>query len=464
MEEFMDLLNGRIRPLYFKYLAAAFGSAMITSIYSIVDMAMVGQYQGPDGTAALSVVAPIWNIIYSLGLLMGTGGSVIFSTIRGESGSDGKTEPDKTKADKTRTDKNGKNTANEFFTASAVGAVFLSAAVWILIVLFEKPLLTLFGANENLLPLALTYVKPIKFVIPFFLFNQMLAAFLRNDGNPGLATAGVLAGGIFNIFGDYIFVFTFDMGIFGAGLATAIGSVLSFAVLVSHFFTKRNSISLKRPSKILSKLRQISVTGFSTFFIDVAMGILTILFNRQIMKYLGTSALSVYGPIVNVSTLVQSCAYSVGQASQPIISVNFGAKKWKGIREVLKYALYIVAFFGVLWTAASELFPNLYVRIFMKPTQEILEIAPKIIRRYSISFLLLPLNIFSTYYFQALMKPKAAFIVSVSRGFFISGILIMSLPLVFAPDAIWFSMPVTELLVAFYAVFMISRYTKNLSN
>lgn len=459
MEKFMDLLNGRIRPLYFKYLAAAFGSAMITSIYSIVDMAMVGQYQGPDGTAALSVVAPIWNIIYSLGLLMGIGGSVIFSTIRGESGSD-----EKTKADRTRTDKNGKNAANEFFTASAVGSVFLSAAVWIMIVLFEKPLLTLFGANENLLPLALTYVKPIKFVIPFFLFNQMLAAFLRNDGNPGLATAGVLAGGIFNIFGDYIFVFTFDMGIFGAGLATAVGSVLSFAVLVSHFFTKKNSLSLKRPSKILSKLKQISVTGFSTFFIDVAMGILTILFNRQIMKYLGTSALSVYGPIVNVSTLVQSCAYSVGQASQPIISVNFGAKKWKGIREVLKYALYTVAFFGVLWTAVSELFPNLYVRIFMKPTEEILEIAPKIIRRYSISFLLLPLNIFSTYYFQALMKPKAAFIVSVSRGFFISGILIMSLPLVFTPDAIWFSMPVTELLVAFYAVFMISRYTKNLSN
>lgn len=67
----MDLLTGKIRPIYFKYLSAAFGSAMITSVYSIVDMAMVGQYQGPDGTAALAVVAPIWNIIYSLGLLMG---------------------------------------------------------------------------------------------------------------------------------------------------------------------------------------------------------------------------------------------------------------------------------------------------------------------------------------------------------------------------------------------------------
>ena len=81
----MDFSNGKIRTLYFKYLAAAFGSALITSIYSIVDMAMVGQYHGPEGTAALAVVAPIWNIIYSLGLLMGIGGSVLFSTIRGRS-------------------------------------------------------------------------------------------------------------------------------------------------------------------------------------------------------------------------------------------------------------------------------------------------------------------------------------------------------------------------------------------
>ena len=76
----MDLLTNKIKPMYLKYLAASFGSALISSIYGVVDMAMVGQYQGPSGTAALAVVAPIWNIIYSLGLLMGIGGSVLFST------------------------------------------------------------------------------------------------------------------------------------------------------------------------------------------------------------------------------------------------------------------------------------------------------------------------------------------------------------------------------------------------
>lgn len=445
----MDILNERIRPLYFKYLATAFGSAMITSIYSIVDMAMVGQYQGPDGTAALSVVAPIWNIIYSLGLLMGIGGSVIFSTIRG-------------KSDTGETDENaGKNSGNEYFSVSIAGSVVLALFAWIGIVLLEKPILTFFGANENLIPLAQDYLKPIKFAIPLFLFNQMIAAFLRNDGNPGLATAGVLAGGIFNVFGDYIFVFPLNLGMFGAGLATAIGSAISFILMISHFFSKKNSLAIRKPTKFFRKLVRIVVTGFSTFFIDVAMGILTILFNRQIMKYLGPSALAVYGPIINVSTFVQCCAYSVGQASQPIISINFGARNLQGIKEVLKYALYTVAFFSVFWLFLSELFPNLYVRIFMNPTDEILRIAPEIIRRYSLSFLLLPLNIFSTYYFQSIMRPKIAFAVSISRGFFISGILIMAIPVIAGASFIWFAMPITEFAVAFYAVYMIARSVRD---
>ena len=96
----------------------------------------------------------------------------------------------------------------------------------------------------------------------------------------------------------------------------------------------------------------------------------------------------------------------------------------------------------------------------MKPTAVILEMAPSIIRYYSISFILLPLNIFSTYYFQALMKPKAAFNVSVFRGVIISGILIMLLPIVSGTNSIWFAMPITEFLVAMYATYMIVKYTR----
>lgn len=440
----MDLLNGKITPTYFKYLSAAFGSAMITSIYSIVDMAMVGQYQGPNGTAALAVVAPVWNIIYSLGLLMGIGGSVIFSTKRGSS-------------------RKGDGSENQYFTAALIGSSLLALLAWIGILLFEKPILQFFGANSVLLELAQEYMIPIKYVFPLFLFNQMLAAFLRNDGNPGLAMAGVLSGGIFNIFGDYFFVFALNMGIYGAGLATAIGSAISFLVMLTHFLQKRNTIRLVRPSRLMHKLRNITITGFSTFFIDVAMGILTVLFNRQIMKYLGSDALSIYGPIINVSTFVQCCAYSVGQAAQPIISTNFGAGRSDRIRETLRLGLWTTTFFGLFWTALSLWVPNLYTRIFMDPTPEILSMAPGIIRKYSLSFLLLPFNIFSTYYFQAIMRPKAAFVVSVSRGLLISGLLITWLPILFGADSIWFAMPITELVVMFYGGAAMRRHTKGLS-
>lgn len=153
----MDLMNGKIKPIYFKYLSAACGSAMISSIYGVVYMAMVGQYQGPEGSAAMAVISPVWNIIYSLGLLMGIGGSVLFSTLRGES-------------------KDNKKQSNEYFTVAVIGAVILAVITWIAVIFFDRELLLLFGAEEKLLELARRYIFPVKFVVPSFLFTQLLSA------------------------------------------------------------------------------------------------------------------------------------------------------------------------------------------------------------------------------------------------------------------------------------------------
>lgn len=119
------------------------------------------------------------------------------------------------------------------------------------------------------------------------------------------------------------------------------------------------------------------------------------------------------------------------------------------------------AAFSVFWTALSLSWPNLYIRIFMRPTAAILAMAPGIARTYVVSFLL-PLNILSTYYFQAILKPGAAFFVSVARGLVISGALILLLPALLGPAAIWWAMPVTELLVACYAVSAMRRATRAL--
>jgi putative MATE family efflux protein len=437
----MNLLEDKIKPIFFKYLSAAFGSTFIAAIYSIVDMSMVGQYHGPKGSAAMSVIMPVFNIIYSLGLFTGIGGAVLFSAEKG---------------------KEKKEDENMFFTTALVVTVIFALIAWGTIVFFELPLMRLFGAEETLLPLTTRYLSTIKYVIPVFVFNQMMAAFLRNDNAPGLATGAVLCGGIFNIFGDYFFVFTLDLGITGAGLATSIGTTITLLIMLTHFVSKSNSLRIVRINKIYEKIKLVLTTGFSTFFVDFAVGIITMLFNLQIVKYLGTNALAVYGVIGQISMFAQCCAYSVGQASQPILSINYSAKKTSRIKETLRYALLVVAFFSVLWVVLMISIPNEFIQIFMKPTAEVLKIAPTIMRVYGMSFLLLPLNIFSTYYFQSLMKPKASFIISVGRGLIVSGALIVLLPIISA-SAVWFAMPITEVLIAVYVIIMMIKYTKNLS-
>lgn len=425
----MDLVNGSVRSAYTKQFAAAFGSSLISSVYTIVDAAVVGLYHGPAGSAVLAVFAPVWNVVYSFGLLAGVGGSVLFSAARGE----GK-----------------ERESNEYFTVSFLLGILLSILAAATLIPFAEPLFRFFGADDELLILAQEYFRPIKFSMLCSLMSQFLAAFLRNDSNPKLATRAVFFGGFFNLFGDWYFVFVRDLGIYGAAIATAMGSTFTLLLMLTHFLTKKNTLRLVKPTNLLYKLRRVFAVGFPTGITDIAMGVMTILFNRQIMHYLGADALSVYAIIVNISTFVQCCAYSVGQAAQPIFSVNFGARKPERIRECFRYVLLTAVAFGVLWTLLAMLLPNFFVRAFMTPTENVLAIAPHIIRTYGISFLLLPLNVFSTFYFQALLQKGVSLVISLARGCFLSGAAIVLLPVLLGGDAVWLAMPLTELLVAVY--------------
>ena len=433
----MDLLNDKVGYLYRKFLLSSFGSAFITSVYGLVDMIMIGQYHGPDGSSAMAVISPVWNIVYSFGLLTGIGGSVLYAVARGADGN--------------------KKRADGYFTASVIYGGVISAVLWLLLFLLEAPLLRLFGADDLLLPLCRRYLRAPLLTVPVYVFTGILSAFLRNDSDPGLATASVIIGGVFNVFGDYFFVFTLDMGIEGAGIATALGASISVLIMLLHFVRKKNTLHFTLPAAPLRAAAEISASGFSSFIVDVAMGVMTMLFNLQVMKHLGSDALAIYGVIVTVSTFVQCCAYGVGQTAQPIISQNYGAGLHERTRTALRYSIITCAVLGVLWTALPEAFPNVIIRLFMTPTESVLAAAPRIVRIYSISFLLLPFNVYSTYYFQATMKTRTSMAVSIARGIVISGALILALPAVAGGDAVWFAMPITEALVAAYAALRMIR-------
>ena len=437
----MDLLSSKVRPMYFKYLAAASGSAMVASIFGMVDAMMVGKYHGPAGNAALAVFNPIWSIIYSLGLLAGIGGSVLFATARG---------------------RKDERTAQEYFTLSMLFGAVLSALAVLGIGLFNEPLFRFFGADAELLALAKRYLAPILFAVPCCLFSNILSAFLRNDGNPELATKAVIIGGVFNVFGDWFCVFVLDMGISGAGLATALGQFVAIGVMLLHFVGKRNTLRFAKLTGIGTKLGSITVTGFSTAISDLALGIIGVLFNRQIMKYLGADALAVYGIITQITAFAQCLAYGAGQAAQPIISQNYGAGQYGRIRECLKYGLYTSGVMGLCWAGAMLAVPNLFVNFFMTPTPSVLEIAPGILRAYGISYILLPFNLFATYYFQAMMQANISVIASVARGAVVSGGLILLLPVIAGANSIWFAMLITELLVAAYGAYYMIKITRTL--
>jgi len=437
----LDLLTARIKPVYFKYLVAASSSTMVASVFGMVDAIAVGRYHGPAGSAALAVFNPVWSLVYSFGFLAGTGGAVLFATHRG---------------------KGDEKSAQQYFTLSMFYGLALSALAVAVIGLFNEPLFRLFGADDELLVLVQQYLKPVLFSLPCSLFTGILSAYLRNDGNPTLPTKAVIIGGIFNVIGDYLCVFVLDMGIFGAGLATAMGQFISVGVMLLHFAGKKNTLRIVKISQMGRKLGNITVTGFSTAINDLAMGVIGVLFNRQIMKYLNSDALAVYGVITQVTVFVQCLAYGAGQAAQPIISQNYGAGQNDRIKQCLKYGLYTSAVMGLCWTGAMLLVPKLFVNFFMTPTASVLKIAPGILRAYGISYILLPFNIFATYFFQAIVKSNISMVVSVARGVVISGGMILLMPMIAGSDSIWYAMLITEILVAAYGAWYMVKYTRKL--
>lgn len=432
----MDLLDGNVKKTYFKYLATSIGGALVISIYSLVDCIMVGHYQGPDGTAALAVIMPIWTTILSLGILCGTGGAVLMSKLRGEG---------------------NKAEGDMYFTAATIFCAIITFIVWLIILIIPEPLLRLFGASDNILPHALAYIKWLKYFVPLFTFGQLFSSFIRNDNAPAKAMIAVVSGGIFNIVGDYLLVFTFDMGIEGAGLATSLGQVLGFSILVSHFFSKKCTLRFVKVKQFFKRIFKVAAVGFPTFIIDVAIGVTILLFNNQIMKYHGEAALAVYGVIVNINYFVQSVSYGVGQAAQPIISINYGANQLDRVKKTAKYAWISAAVVGIFFFVLAESIPMLLTKAFMKVTPEVESIAAKILRLYCICYLILPLNVFSTYYLQAIMKAKASMVISLLRAVALSSILLFVLPAIFDGDGLWYVMSVTEILT-FAVMIIITRH------
>jgi Na+-driven multidrug efflux pump len=327
----------------------------------------------------------------------------------------------------------------------------ITLVFWLFFAVYMKDLLSLWNAGEKILTLAFSYAKWIAAFFPIFTISIFLAVFIRNDNAPNLAMKAVIIGGVFNIFGDWFFVFPLNMGARGAAIATVMGTAIQLGVLCSHFFSKRCGLKFKRPFNFPAVSAVILASGASSGLIDLAHAALMLLINATIIKYSGSNELAVYGVICTCSSLFQVMFSGIGHAAQPILSVNYGARENDRINKTLLMSLKAAGIFGLVLTLLGCLFPKTLVIIFMDATPEVFEIAPRAIGAYFTSFLLTGVNVVATFYFQSVMRTALSLTVSLSRGIIMSGLFVVILPLIFGYSGIWWAIPATELLTALLA-------------
>ncbi len=401
------------------------GGALATSVYSFVDTIAVGQSCGPLGAAAIAVINPLFALACFVGLLVGIGSSVLMSKAKG-AGERGKSD--------------------RIFTSSLILLSFLGIIAWVSTCIFLRPILAFCGADDEIMPYAVDYMIPIAIGLPLFMINTFLAPVIRYDERPGLVLKAVLTGGCLNIFGDWFFVFPLGMGMFGAGLATALGALTQTMLLLSHFYMRRSSLRIVNPGNIAKGAGKIIVSGFGASILDVAIGVLTIIINRQTMRYGGKDELAVLGVIMTISFLLQHLYAGIGQAVQPIASTAYGASRKDRVWQAFSYLFSSSVAAGLLSLAVCVAFPIPILRLFIDATDSVLAIGPHIIIIYSLSFLPMSVNINLVFFLQSVLAPVPALVFSLSRGVVISLVLLYVLPAFMGMDGILWAMVAAEVL------------------
>ena len=431
MKQTYDLLKDDVKSLFFRYLLPSISATLVTSIYVLADTVIIGKGIGEEAVAALNLVLPLFTVFFGTGLLFGVGGSIQMCLSRA---------------------KGNFAEGNSYFTTGFLACIIAIILYTAGCIIFFEPMATFLGSTKETFPYVKDYAVWLIAGIPFFVFSSFLQAFIRNDQAPKLAMTAVITGGILNIIVDYIFVFTFSWGIGGAACATFLGSLTTCLILCTHFFTKHNGLRIRFQGVSFRKLIRIFTNGFSSFLIELANGMLTFFFNKQLLKYIGVLGITVYSIIANTAIVVMSLSNGVAQASQPIITMNYGANQFDRIKKVKRLGLLVAFLIGSAFALLGFLAPNFVIRVFVHPTDEIMKIAPMAIRIYFVSFIGCTLNMYLSNYCQSITNALLAMTICLLRGFILSTIFLYVLPVIFGANSLWFVMPIVEVITLVFAV------------
>lgn len=423
MSRRINLLESDVKKIFFHYLIPSIGGMIGLSLYIFFDTMFVGQGVGSEGLAALSIAIPMYNVYNAIGLLLGVGGATVLSIYIGE----------------------GNNRkANEAFTLSVLFNIFLGIILTIIQVIYIDEICYFLGASEELFPLVKEYLYIMAMFTWAFMLSGTMVAMVRNDKNPKLAMWAMLTGSISNIFLDWLFIIVFNMGMTGAIVATVISPLITLSIISIHFIKKLNTIKFVKVEFKVSFMLRIIKNGLASFILEFSSAIVIFAFNATMFKLIGPLGLSAYSIVANINLICVAIFTGIGQAVQPIISVNYGAKNIKRINTSLKLALITSAIFGVIFYIIGMVMPRAIVLIFNKDNIELMNITVRGIKIYFTAFLIMGLNIIMVSYYQSIEKSKISIIASLSRGivFILAGLLI--LPKLLSIDGAWITVTFAE--------------------
>lgn len=410
------------------------------SCYILADTFFVSQGLGTDGLAALNLSIPIYNFIHGSGLMLGMGGGIQYAIQ--------KTQNDHVAANRTF--------ANTIYLLILLSAIFVLTGIF-----FSGNIVSLFGAKQNVFSMSKTYLQVILFFSPAFLMNNVLLCFVRNDGSPQLSMAAMITGSLSNIVLDWIFIFPFQMGIFGAAFATGLAPVISMAVLSIHFIRKKNAFhfNLSRPN--LRRLLDILSGGLPSLVTEVSSGIVIILFNSILLNLSGNIGVAAYSIIANISLVIVAIYTGIAQGTQPIVSHHYGIGNNTGIRAVFKYALASMLLLSIIIYSILFICSPQIIALFNSEQNLLLQdIATEAMRLYFIACPFVGFNVILSGFFTATEHTKPAQIISLLRGFFLIIPITFILSYLFNMIGTWCAFPVTEGITAVISLiflFLIKR-------
>lgn len=413
MEEGNILGREKISSLLMKFSIPAIIGMVINAFYNVVDRIFIGNAPdlGSDGLAGITIGFPIMLILLSIGILFGVGGATLFSIRLGE----GKIE------------EANRVLGNAFSLLLMSGILFLVFGQ-----LFLGPVLTLFGASETVLPYAREYMRVIFFGAIFQMTSIGMNNFLRADGKPKLAMITMLVGAGINILLDPLFIFVFEMGMAGAALATIIAQCISMSWILSYFLSHRTKHRIRLHNM---KLRfdvaiQIISLGLPGFLMQLSNSLLNVILNKSLLAYGGDIAVSGMGIINSIQTILLMPIIGLNQGVQPIVSFNYGAKKFGRIKEAEKLAMIAATTIVVIGWIVTRLFPVEIVKLFNQEPA-LIEFGKFAIRAWFWGLPVIGFQFLAANFFQAVGRPKEAMVLTLTRQ------VIFLIPAIFIFSNLW---------------------------